>query len=118
MRKEERPKHVKRVNTVGEAAISDHKPKKMVVELKRRKWRKVSQKRVPRVNWEALRSEEVTRLFHRRMGEEMAVPGEEEEPGSSDAVGEAGGEGGGGGKRGVWSEAEVSGESVDGGEGG
>ena len=70
MRKEERPKFVRRINTIGEASGSDHEPKKMVVELRKRKWRKVNKKRMPRINWEALRDEEVTRRFHRRMGGE------------------------------------------------
>ena len=49
----------------------------MVIELRRKKWRKVAQKRVPRVQWEALRNEEVTQSFYRRMGEKMAEPEEE-----------------------------------------
>ena len=44
------------------------------MELKKKKWRKINVKRAPRVNWEALRSEEVTRRFHSRMEEKMAEP--------------------------------------------
>ena len=72
--KEERPKYVRRINTVGEASVSDHKPKKMVVELRRKKWRKVKRKRTPRVHWEALRIEQVSSQFHRRMEVKMAEP--------------------------------------------
>ena len=86
MRREERAKHVKRVNTVGEASVSDHKPKKMVVSLKKRKWRKVNRKRAPRVKWEALREEEVARHYHRRMGEKMAEPVEAAAPGEGEST--------------------------------
>ena len=80
MRKEERPKYVVKLNTVGEAGLSDHKPKKLKIQMRQKKWRKMSQKRTPRIQWENLRNEEVTRTFHRRMGEKMAevvvpVPG-------------------------------------------
>ena len=74
MRQEERLKFVRRVNTVGEASISNHKPKKMVLELRQKKWRKANRKRVPWVKWEALKDEEVARRFPRPMGEKMAEP--------------------------------------------
>ena len=49
MRKEERPKLMRKLNTVGEILLSDHKAKKLVVELRRNKWRKVSKKKIPRI---------------------------------------------------------------------
>ena len=39
MMNRERQRHVKRVCTVGEMAFSDHKPKKMTLMLRKRKWR-------------------------------------------------------------------------------
>ena len=74
MRKEERAKYTRKLNTVGEASISDHKPKKLKLELRRKSWRKVYQgKKTPRLNWEKLRDEEVARNFHREMEEEMTA---------------------------------------------
>ena len=85
MRKEERPKYVRKLNTVGEISLSDHKPKKLVVEIRRKKWRKVNKKRVPRIQWEAMRSEEVTRRFHDKMEEKMREP-VVEEPGRAEST--------------------------------
>ena len=39
MKERQRQKHVRKVCTVGEATLSDHKPKKMRIELKKRRWR-------------------------------------------------------------------------------
>ena len=52
MRNQDRQKHVRKINTVGEVTISDHKPKKMVLNLERRAWRKAYvEKKVPHVKW-------------------------------------------------------------------
>ena len=44
------------MNTVGEASLSDHKPKRLRVDLKKRKWRVVKEtKKVPKIKWEGCR---------------------------------------------------------------
>ena len=75
MRREERHKFVKKVKTVGEMTISDHKPKKVVLDLRRRKkWRReYVRRRTPVIRWERLKEEEVERRYasavERKMGE-------------------------------------------------
>ena len=40
MRNDQRQRHVEKVHTIGEVTLSDHKPKRMVINLKGKKWRK------------------------------------------------------------------------------
>ena len=54
--------------------MSDHKPKKLVVDVSKRKWRRAFEpKRVPRVRWKALKIEAVEKRFletaQRKIGE-------------------------------------------------
>ena len=72
MKNRERQRHVKKVVTVGEMAISDHKPKKMTLYLKKKKWRNAYQgRKVPLIKWEELRCEDTANAFRRKMGEKM-----------------------------------------------
>ena len=59
MRTKERHRHIKKMRTIRESVLSDHRPKKMVVDLsKKRKWRKVFvRKRPPMIRWERLKEE-------------------------------------------------------------
>ena len=84
MRNDQRQRHVERVHTIGEVALSDHKPKRMVLNLKGKKWRKAYEgKRVPQVNWERLGSEDVALKYSRRMEEEMGKIEDQESRGDS-----------------------------------
>ena len=38
MREGQRHRHARKMRTVGESALSDHKPKKLVADVKKRKW--------------------------------------------------------------------------------
>ena len=56
--------HVRKVCTVGEMSISDHKPKKLTLTLKERKWRNAYQgRKVPLIKWEELRNEDTANAF-------------------------------------------------------
>ena len=72
MKNQERQRYVKKVCTIGEACLSDHKPKRMRIELGARKWREVNQaRRVPRIEWEKLADEGTAARFRTRMEEKM-----------------------------------------------
>ena len=74
MKNRERQRHVKKVCTVGEMALLDHKPKKMTLMLKKKKWRKAYQgRKVPLIKWEELRDEQVANDYRRKMGEALSV---------------------------------------------
>ena len=80
MRSEERHRFVRKVKTVGERTISDHKPKKMVVTMKAKKWRRVHvRKKTPRINWEKLKVEEVEVRYKEVVERKMRERGEEVE---------------------------------------
>ena len=77
MREGQRHRHARKMRTVAESALSDHKPKRMVVDVKKRKWRRVFEpKRVPRVKWEALRVEATQERFAARAEEKIGAMGE------------------------------------------
>merc|ERR1711989_183832 len=85
MREEERHRYVKKVKTVGENTISDHKPKKLVLDIsKKKKWRRrYAKKRIPTIQWEKLRGEEMEKKYQeeieRKMGERgVREPSQEE----------------------------------------
>ena len=85
MRNRERQQHVRKLCTIGEAALSDHKPKKLRVELKKKRWRKpIQRKKTPRIKWEMLQVEEVAVAYGRRLEERL---GEEEEERRIDMTG-------------------------------
>ena len=72
MRNRERQKHVRKICSVGEASISDHKPKKIRLSLKKKRWRvPMVRKWVPLIKWERLAEEEVAQEYGRRLGEVM-----------------------------------------------
>ena len=56
MKNYQRQGHVKKVCTIGEASISDHKPKLITIRrVKERGVRQIREKRIPQINWEKLR---------------------------------------------------------------
>ena len=50
---------MRKISTVGETTISDHKPKKIIVEIKNWHWKTEEKKRIPKIRWERLRDEDV-----------------------------------------------------------
>ena len=81
MRESQRHRHARRIRTIGESALSDHKPKWLLVDIRKRKWRREYEARkVPAIKWEALRNERVASRFQeeaeRRLAEDR---GEERE---------------------------------------
>ena len=78
MRNRERQQHVRKICTVGEAALSDQKPKKLRLDLKKRRWREAHVgKRVPMVKWEGLSNDQVAGQFRQRMEEVIGERDEE-----------------------------------------
>ena len=69
MRKEQRHRYIKKISTIGEMTLSDHKPKKIEIELKQWHWPTVDRKKVPKIRWERLRDLEIDRLFKAKVDE-------------------------------------------------
>ena len=78
MDKNKRHRHVRKLNTVGEMTISDHKPKKIVVEIKKWHWDTEKRKRIPKIRWERLREPETALLFKNKV-EDILTDREDEE---------------------------------------
>ena len=72
MSNEQRRKHVRKIHSVGEATISDHKPKRMVLDLKQKAWRRIYQgKKTPRINFLKLREEGKQNEYKRKVEEKI-----------------------------------------------
>ena len=64
MREGQRHRHARKLQTVAESTLSDHKPKLLVVDVRKRKWRRAFEaKRTPRIRWEALKVEATERRY-------------------------------------------------------
>ena len=64
MREGQRHRHARKMRTVAEMTLSDHKPKRLVVDVRQKKWRRLFvSKRIPRIRWEALKVETVEERF-------------------------------------------------------
>ena len=65
MRAEDRHRYTKKLKTIREGVLSDHRPKKMVLDLsKKKKWRRAFvRKRPPTIRWERLKIEAVEQRF-------------------------------------------------------
>ena len=74
MRKEQRHKTVIKISTIGEATISDHKPKKLKIKTNLKKWRtgETNKKKAPRIKWEMLNNEETEIRYRQKVTENMA----------------------------------------------
>ena len=60
MKNRPRHLHARKISTVDDASLSDHKPKKLRLGKGRMRWRKpFGRKRAPMIKWEALANEEV-----------------------------------------------------------
>ena len=69
MRREDRHRYVKKLSTVGELTISDHKPVKIVVEIKKWHWKTEARKRTPKIRWEKLKEAETAMLYRQKINE-------------------------------------------------
>ena len=78
MQREQRHRHARKLNTVGEMTISDHKPKKLVIEVKKWHWDTEQKKRTPKIKWEKLRDPETAQQFKRKV-EELLEENEDRE---------------------------------------
>jgi hypothetical protein len=81
MKREERHRYVRKLNTVGELTLSDHKPVKLVIEIKKWHWNTQKRKRTPKIRWEKLKEPETARLYRQRINElteELEINGESE----------------------------------------
>ena len=72
MRNRQRHKHVKKICTVGEITLSDHKPKLMKFQLEVNLRSRTRIKRVPRIRFEKLRLPEIADQYRQRIGELIA----------------------------------------------
>ena len=72
MREGQRHRHARKMRTVAESSLSDHKPKRLIVDIKKRQWkRNFVSKRTPRVRWEALKVEAVEEKFKETVERKM-----------------------------------------------
>ena len=69
MKNRQRHKHVKKISTVGEATLSDHKPKLMKFQLDVEMRKKERVKRIPRIRFEKLRIEEIAVQYRQKIGD-------------------------------------------------
>ena len=69
MRKEQRHRYIRKISTLGEMTLSDHKPKRIDIEIKQWHWPTEIRKKVPKIRWERLRDPETERLFKARVEE-------------------------------------------------
>ena len=93
VRSRDRHRLVRSIRTIEEGTFSDHKPKSMIVRVRKRKWRVDRREgRVPRVRWEVLRDEEKREEFKDRTREKIEeVQWEEGEQPSETEWGKIGG---------------------------
>ena len=69
---EQRRRYARKIHTVNEATISDHEPKRLVLDLKQKAWRTVYQrKKTPKINFLKLKDEEKGREYKRKVGENV-----------------------------------------------
>ena len=70
MTNDHRHKFARKVSTIGEATLSDHKPKKLKLEMKVEKKRyKNKPKKRPKIIWEKLRDPETARIYREKVQE-------------------------------------------------
>ncbi len=82
MKKSQRHKNVKKVSTVGDLTLSDHKPKKIILERNWKKYNRNEQKkRVPRIKWVKLDDEVIASQYRRKVEDLLADYDDTEEAG-------------------------------------
>jgi hypothetical protein len=80
VRKNERHGHVRKMWTVNDGVLSDHRPKCMKLRVRSKKWRVEggNARRVPRIKWEVMKEEEKKREYERRTRELVQEESKEE----------------------------------------
>lgn len=69
VKKEQRHKVVKSVSTVNITSLSDHKPVKMVLKRRGKRWRTgAARRRIPQIRWERLKTEEGREEYEEETG--------------------------------------------------
>ena len=78
MRNDQRHRFVRKICTVGEASLSDHKPKKIKIEtqIKKKSWTRQKPKKRPRIVWEKLRNDQTATTYKQRVDELLAEEAE------------------------------------------
>jgi hypothetical protein len=79
MRKEERHRYAKKLCTIGEYTLSDHKPKRITIEIKKWHWKTDNRKKVPKIRWERLKDPEIVAQYRLRIREIFEERGDIEE---------------------------------------
>ena len=69
MKGNQRHKHAKKISTIREASLSDHKPKLLRIELDCKLKKLKKEKRQPRIKWENLRDPENKRKYREKIDE-------------------------------------------------
>ena len=69
MKDNQRHKYVKKIWTMNESTLSDHKPKMMKLEMEKKLQKKKRVKKKPRIKWEKLKDPEVKRNYKLRVEE-------------------------------------------------
>ena len=74
MRSQDRHKLVRKVRTIGEASLSDHLPKKLELNLVKKKYTRNQRKKPPpKIAWEKLQQENVALAFKNKVNELLEV---------------------------------------------
>ena len=63
VKKTQRHRILKRMVTVNEMSMSDHKPKLLSITVRQKKWRRYDDKRTPQINWAKLKDPEQRAVF-------------------------------------------------------
>ena len=79
MRSSQRHKFAKKVYTVGEASISDHKPKLLKIEINNKLKKRKREKKAPRIKWENLKNPEKKIQYRQKINEILEANNDEED---------------------------------------
>ena len=69
MRTKERHRYARKLTTIGELTLSDHKPKKLTILVKKWHWPTTKRTRVPKIRWEKLKEPEIAMLYRQKINE-------------------------------------------------
>ena len=68
-RTEERHRYARKLTTFGELTLSDHKPKKLTILVKKWHWPTTKRMRVPKIRWEKLKEPKIAILYRQKINE-------------------------------------------------
>ena len=77
MRDNQRHKFAKKLTTVCESSLSDHKPKLLKLEINQKIKKKKREKRIPRIKWEVLKDPEKKTTYRQKINEILTERGDE-----------------------------------------